>query len=377
MRCWRCCDDRTRPALPPPEPHDEPVPDPVPPEPPRRPLLPWLSAAGFVVLAAALFLVWLHPLQPPAPEAEAQARHLPRWTRGSPGWSSGRRRSRRIWRRLPHGWPPSSSARRPRPHRPARRLTWRRWRPAWPSWNSTRVRAPIPAPAPTWCRSKRASRRWRRSSRRTASCPAASTRSRRGPTRSEPRCSAAAVGRSAPPRRRRSAAAQRSTASPARSATLTERTARLGRVQAAQLALDAGQPLGDVPGAPPALTRFANAAPPDRGCAAACLPAGRTGRARRGATASSDDKPLLARVWAADAGPRHGSPRRSRPGRRPGRRRAGTRPRRTGRRRPSRRSCRGRALDGPSGTGDGPLAGRCARRCWTPGLRSPNGPRTR
>ena len=37
---------------------------------------------------------------------------------------------------------------------------------------------------------------------------------------------------------------------------------RLARIQAASLALANGQPLGDLPGAPPALSRYANAAPP-------------------------------------------------------------------------------------------------------------------
>jgi len=40
------------------------------------------------------------------------------------------------------------------------------------------------------------------------------------------------------------------------------RTARLARLQAAQAALEAGRPLGELPGAPAALTRFAAVAPP-------------------------------------------------------------------------------------------------------------------
>ncbi len=40
------------------------------------------------------------------------------------------------------------------------------------------------------------------------------------------------------------------------------RASRLGRVQAAIVALEAGQKLGDIPGAPPELSRFANQAPP-------------------------------------------------------------------------------------------------------------------
>ena len=45
-------------------------------------------------------------------------------------------------------------------------------------------------------------------------------------------------------------------------AAVTEATRRAARVQAAAAALDAGQPLGDMPGAPPPLARFAAAAPP-------------------------------------------------------------------------------------------------------------------
>ncbi|MFZ8417732.1 hypothetical protein ACO1L7_14715, partial [Staphylococcus aureus] len=40
------------------------------------------------------------------------------------------------------------------------------------------------------------------------------------------------------------------------------RAARLTRVQAAVMALQAGEKLGDIPDAPPALARFAAAAPP-------------------------------------------------------------------------------------------------------------------
>src|SRR5262245_46362919 len=64
-------------ALPPPESPAEPPPPP--PEPPRRkPLLPWLTGAGFLVLVAALLWVWQHPaVPPPSTEAtEALARQL-------------------------------------------------------------------------------------------------------------------------------------------------------------------------------------------------------------------------------------------------------------------------------------------------------------
>ncbi len=58
------------PALPPPE--EEPPAEPAPPPPPeperpaRRPLLPWLTAAGFIILAVAIVWVWRHPIVQPA-----------------------------------------------------------------------------------------------------------------------------------------------------------------------------------------------------------------------------------------------------------------------------------------------------------------------
>lgn len=46
------------------------------------------------------------------------------------------------------------------------------------------------------------------------------------------------------------------------SQTTAAQAGRMARLQAAAVALDAGRPLGDIPGAPPALARFATAAPP-------------------------------------------------------------------------------------------------------------------
>jgi hypothetical protein len=43
---------------------------------------------------------------------------------------------------------------------------------------------------------------------------------------------------------------------------LANRVERLARIEAAVVALASGQPLGDLPGAPPALSRYAHAAPP-------------------------------------------------------------------------------------------------------------------
>jgi hypothetical protein len=76
-----------------------------------------------------------------------------------------------------------------------------------------------------------------------------------------------------------------------------DRATRTARILAAQLALDVGLKLGDLPGAPPALARFASTAPPTDAGLRQEFPA-----AARAALAASrpptDGKPLLDRVWA-------------------------------------------------------------------------------
>ncbi len=76
-----------------------------------------------------------------------------------------------------------------------------------------------------------------------------------------------------------------------------DRASRTARILAAQLALDAGQKLGDLPGAPQALARFATTPPPtDAGLRQAFPAAARNALAA--ARPPSDGKPLLDRVWA-------------------------------------------------------------------------------
>jgi hypothetical protein len=71
---------------------------------------------------------------------------------------------------------------------------------------------------------------------------------------------------------------------------------RVPLVQAAALALTAGQKLGDLPGAPPALARFADAAPPTEATLRLAFP-----QAAREALAvshpASEGQPLLTRLW--------------------------------------------------------------------------------
>jgi hypothetical protein len=80
-------------------------------------------------------------------------------------------------------------------------------------------------------------------------------------------------------------------------AALADRANRIARVQAAFIALSAGRPLGDLPGAPPALARYAAAAPPTEAALRLGFPA-----AARAALAAdrpaSAGKPFLERIWA-------------------------------------------------------------------------------
>jgi hypothetical protein len=78
---------------------------------------------------------------------------------------------------------------------------------------------------------------------------------------------------------------------------IAEQMARVAQVQAAMLALDAGQKLGDIPGAPAALARFAKANPPTEAALRLAFP-----EAARGALAAArpatEGRPLMARLWA-------------------------------------------------------------------------------
>ncbi len=80
-------------------------------------------------------------------------------------------------------------------------------------------------------------------------------------------------------------------------AALADRTNRIARIQAAFIALSAGRPLGDLPGAPPALARYAAAAPPTEAALRLSFPA-----AAQAALAAdhpaAGEKPFLQRIWA-------------------------------------------------------------------------------
>ena len=74
-------------------------------------------------------------------------------------------------------------------------------------------------------------------------------------------------------------------------------TRRLPLVQAATLALAAGQKLGDLPGAPPALVRFADATPPTEAALRLAFPPAAR-EALAAARPDTEGKPLLTRLWA-------------------------------------------------------------------------------
>ena len=77
---------------------------------------------------------------------------------------------------------------------------------------------------------------------------------------------------------------------------LAEKAVRIGRIQAAESALERGQPIGDVPDAPPALDRFAKTAPPTEAELRLEFP-----QAARAANEASrpptQGKPFLDRMW--------------------------------------------------------------------------------
>lgn len=78
---------------------------------------------------------------------------------------------------------------------------------------------------------------------------------------------------------------------------LADRVGRFARVQAAQLALNTGQKLGDVSGAPPALARFATTPPPTEATLRLAFPQAAR-EALAAARPQSEGKPLLERLWA-------------------------------------------------------------------------------
>ncbi len=78
---------------------------------------------------------------------------------------------------------------------------------------------------------------------------------------------------------------------------LADRAARIARVQAAQAALDSGMQLGDLPGAPPALARYAATPAPTEAALRLSFPSA-AAAAMAASQPTVNDKPFLDRAWA-------------------------------------------------------------------------------
>lgn len=79
-------------------------------------------------------------------------------------------------------------------------------------------------------------------------------------------------------------------------ASVADRAAKIARIQAAQSALEGGQPVGNIPNAPPALAKFAAVAPPTEAELRLTFPAAAK-EAELASIPSTDGKPLLDRIW--------------------------------------------------------------------------------
>ena len=80
-------------------------------------------------------------------------------------------------------------------------------------------------------------------------------------------------------------------------AAITDRAQRSQRLITASAALDSGQRLGDIPGAPPALARFAQNAPPTDAALRLSFNAAADAAHRASQPAITDNQPLLDRMW--------------------------------------------------------------------------------
>jgi hypothetical protein len=235
----------SEPPDPPPEPAAEPPRG-------RRPLLPWLTGAGFAILVVAVILVWLHPSVPPADttQTEALARQL----------SALETRVNKL-------------EQRPAPQVPdlgplAARVAGLERRP--PPEAATPAAAPDLGPL----------------ERRVMALE-----ERQPPDLAPLQAHIAAVENAG--REMQTDLARRMDALAAHEKAM----ARVPLVQTAALALAAGQKLGQLPGAPPALGRFADIAPPtETELRLTFVKAAR--EALAAARPAVDGEPLLARLWA-------------------------------------------------------------------------------
>lgn len=78
---------------------------------------------------------------------------------------------------------------------------------------------------------------------------------------------------------------------------ITEQAKRISRVQLATTALEAGQKLGDIPGAPPALAQFAHDAPPTEAGLRLSFNSAAEAAQRASQPAIMDNQPFASRLW--------------------------------------------------------------------------------
>lgn len=80
-------------------------------------------------------------------------------------------------------------------------------------------------------------------------------------------------------------------------AAITDRAQRMARAQSVAVALAAGQPLGDLPGAPPALAKFAHQAPPTDSALRLSFDAAATAAQRASLAPTTDSQSFTERAW--------------------------------------------------------------------------------
>ncbi|HXA25989.1 MAG TPA: mitofilin family membrane protein [Acetobacteraceae bacterium] len=257
------------PATPQPETPEEPAPPPPPREAARRDRLAWLSGAGFLILAAALAWVWLNPYREPpaATPVDALAQPL----------ASLEARMARLEQRPVAAPTPAVQAPDLGP------LTAR---------VAALEQRQVPNLAPLEARIAALEARPPVDTQLAGRIDALSARA--DSLETALRTIQSDLARRLDADEARIATAERNAG---QISALADRMGRVARVQAAQLALNTGQKLGEMSGAPPALARFAATPPPTEATLRLAFP-----QAAREALAAAkpptEGKPLLARLWA-------------------------------------------------------------------------------
>ena len=232
-----------------------PEPAPEPPEGPpsaRHSMLPWLCVAGFIVLAGAIVWVWQNPaLPPPPPQSGALDQQL----------AALEARVANLEQRPPTAAPNLAPLE-------ARVAALEQRQPA--------AAAPPPDLGPL-----------------TARIDALEYQHAAGLAPMEARISKL----EAADHKAVTDLAQKLAAEDARFAALEKSSSLAVRIGAVRQALDAGNKLGDVPGAPPALARYATVDPPTEASLRLAFPAA-SQAALAASRPSVDGKPLLSRIWA-------------------------------------------------------------------------------